>query len=1026
MVTLRKNNSGCVRKLLMASAAVALSLVSATASAEQPKPAIAFHVNGGSLGAALRAYARQSKRQLLYPSALVAGLKAPALAGRYTADEALQRLLAGTNITARQPSDNVVILSAGAAKAGGNGSHAPHAPDENVRPVRHRSDQPETVESPSVADNAETEIVVTGTHIRGADGGPSPIMILGRDDIDRQGDATVAQILAELPQNFEGMASEQSALTLADGSGTNASLATGVNLRGLGAGATLVLVNGRRLAGSGTMGDFNDVSSVPTAAVERVEVLLDGASALYGSDAVGGVVNIILKENYEGAQTRLQLGSVTEGKSTEVQFGQTVGARWATGGALLSYEYYRRGVLGSDSRDYTRSADLRPLGGTDHRQFFSLPGNILAFDSASGSFGPAFAIPAGQDGTGLTPGDFLPGVINLEDQRQGTDILPRQARHSVYGRASQEILDGVSLSLDARYSRRTFAVRGMGSPAILVITAANPYFVSPTGAPADIIAYSFSRELGPSMTTGHAETIGVSGGGNIDLGGQWQARAYVAFAQQRERNRVDNIINIPSLSEALGTVPDNPVTAFDPGRDGYFNPYGDGAANSPAILDFVGAGYQDFRTRSRVTTYNVDADGSLVDIPGGSVKLAVGANIRRESFGRGAQNFLVTAEPVLSPIKTSSRTIKAAFAELRVPLVGPDNAMPGIQRLEATAAARIERYDDFGTTTNPKIGISWSPFDGVRLRSSYGTSFRAPNLREIHDTRRVSATILPEADGTQTAIILLSGGNPDLGPETARSFSAGISLAPQFASGLRADATWFRTRFNRRIGRPALDDLTNALVNPALTPFVEHVSPATNASDLARVTELLNDPSSTAQGVFPPTAIGAIVDARYVNTGSTDVSGIDLAVNYALDRGQHHFNLGAAGTYLLRYREKLTPTAPSIDQVNIAGQPARFRGKLNGGWSLGAFGSSATLNYVNGYRDLTGRAIDSWTTVDLQLRFRPEKQESPLRGFTVALNVQNLFDRDPPFYDSPSGVGYDATNADALGRFVSLQLSKDW
>jgi outer membrane receptor protein involved in Fe transport len=987
----------------------------AAARTQAAGPIVEFQIPESSLDSALQAYAHQSGRQLLYRSELVEGRRTPPLKGRYSADEALRRLLDGAPIATRQPSAGIVILSAGSPTAN-SGIPARLTPRARRRPA------PAALH----ADSGEGDIIVTGSHIRGADEGTSPVAMIDRDQIDRQGHTTVAQTIAALPQNFSGMASEQSALTLADGSGTNASLATGVNLRGLGAGATLVLVNGRRLAGTGTMGDFNDVSSVPSATVERVEVLLDGASALYGSDAVGGVVNIILKDHYEGAQTRLQLGGVTKGGSREAQLGQTIGTRWATGSALLSYEYYHRDTLDSDSRAYARSADLHPLGGTDHRQFYSQPGNILSFDPATGAFGPAFAIPSGQNGTKLTPGDLLPGVVNLENQRLGTDLLPSQTRHSVYGRIAQDIGDHITLSIDARYSRRNFAVHGQGAPAVIVVTGANPYFVSPTGSPFDIIAYSFGRELGSSLTSGFAETIGISGGADVDLGHRWKARVYAAFAQQREQNRVSNIVNTQSLSEALGSVPNDPATAFNPAVDGYFNPYGDGPVNSAGILDFVGAGFQLVRSRSRVATYNIDADGPLFELPGGSVKLAVGGNIRRENFVTGGSLFLFTDAPTISPTRRSSRTVKAAFAELRIPLTGPDNAMPGVQRLEITAAGRIERYDDFGTTTNPKVGILWSPVTGVRLRSSYGTSFRAPNLREVNDTSRISATILPQANGTQTAVILMSGGNPDLGPEKARSWSAGIDLAPPPLRGLRANITWFRTRFDHRIGRPALDDLSNALINPALTPFVDYVSPSTDAADLARVTALLNDPSSTAQGSFPARSIGAIVDTRYVNTATTDVSGVDFAIGYAFDSSLDHFELGATGSYLLHYREKLTPTAPSIEEVNLAGHPVRFRGRLTGDWSHGAVGAGLTLSYANAYHDLAGHRVGSWSTIDFQLRYQPKAENGPLHGLRLAFNVQNLFDQDPPFYDSTSGVGYDAANADALGRFVSLQLTKEW
>ena len=997
--------------------AIGLGLFAKVVVAAPAAVPLDLQIAGGPLGAALQLYARQTHQQLLYRSDLVAGLDAPVVRGRYTPDEALRQILAGTAIVVTRPAANVVVLARPPVP--------PAAPA--VRPTSRRpaaaAPEGRAARPPALSD-AAPDIIVTGTHIRGSGQGTSPLTIIDRTAIERLGRATIAETLALLPQNFSGTASEQSALTLADGSGSNAGLATGLNLRGLGAGATLVLVNGRRLAGTGRMGDFNDVSSIPSGAVERVEVLLDGASALYGSDAVGGVVNIILRSRYDGLQTRAQVGTVTKGGSQEVQASQLAGHVWATGSALLSYEYYRRTALASGSRTYARSADLRPLGGSDHRQFYSDPGNVFGFDPLAGTFGPAFAIPAGQNGTGLTARAFQPGVVNLENQRLATDLLPDQTRHSVYGRAIQTLGDRLTLSADGRFSRRDFTVRGAGSPAVVVVTPANPFFVSPTGAPADLIAYSFARELGPSQTRGFAETIAASGGADLDLGRSWQVRGYGAFAQQREQNRVSNIVNTGSLSEALGTSGDDPLTAFDATVTGYFNPYGSGAANSRALLDFVGAGYQLLRNRSRVTSYNVDADGPLLTLPGGQVRLAVGANLRHESFVTGGQVFLFANTPTFSPRRVADRIVKAAFAEVRIPLVGRDNAVAGVAGLELSGAARIEHYSDFGTTTNPKVGLSWSPASGVHLRSSYGTSFRAPGLRENQGQPGISATVLSQADGRQTAVLLRSGSNPDLGPEKARSLTVGVDLAP--APGLNASATWFRTRFRQRIGEPALDDFDNALINPALSPFVQRVMPSTNAADLARVTALINDPTSTAAGSFPPAAIGAIVDARFVNTGTTDISGLDLVLAYSFDLGRNHLDLAGTATYLQHYRERLTPTAPTLDTVNRAGKPVHWRGRLSSDWTRGAVGAGATVNLVNAYRDAAARRISAWTTVDVQVRYRPTFATERASTLQLALNIQNAFDRAPPFYDASSGVGYDAANADALGRYVSLQLTKDW
>ncbi|WP_226896337.1 TonB-dependent receptor [Polymorphobacter sp. PAMC 29334] len=264
-----------------------MTAAACTANAAEPAAPKAVRIAAGSLDRALQDYARQTHRQLLYRSTLVAGESVNALSGTFTPDDALRRLLAGTAIVFHSTRGNVVVLD-----------RAPPLEPHHSPSVAPPKQAPDRIQVPPPGNPTAADIIVTGSHIRGRDAGGMPVTVITRTDLDRLGRATLAEAFATLPANFTGAASEQSALTLADGSGTNASLATGVNLRGLGAGATLVLVNGRRLAGSGTLGEFGDISSIPSSVVDRVEILLDGASAIYGSDAVGGVVNIILKDRY--------------------------------------------------------------------------------------------------------------------------------------------------------------------------------------------------------------------------------------------------------------------------------------------------------------------------------------------------------------------------------------------------------------------------------------------------------------------------------------------------------------------------------------------------------------------------------------------------------------------------------------------------------------------------------------------------------------------------------------------------------
>ncbi|UAK25467.1 TonB-dependent receptor [Sphingomonas nostoxanthinifaciens] len=992
-----------------------------------------FHIEGGPLQRALVAYAAAAGTQLLYSSALVAGRTAPRLVGDFTPADALARLLEGSGLTARPVGANMFVLQ-GAPKAStlmqaattaspakANDAAAPTARAEQVGMMGTQL----SVGAGSAAPDTGPDVVVTGSHIRGRQPGTPPVTTISRDDLTRNGYATVAQALQALPGNFGGVATEQSALSFADTTGTNGGLATGVNLRGLGASATLVLVNGKRLGGSGSQGSFADVSSIPTGAVDHVEVLMDGASAIYGSDAVGGVVNIILKRDFDGAETRARIGTVTQGSKHDLQLDQTVGKHWSTGGIVLSYEYDRAGRLASADRDFAASADLRPLGGTDHRFIFSLPGNILGIDPRTGIFGAAYAIPRGQDGTGLTPSSFIAGASNLENRREGSDLIPRQVRHSAYASLDQDLGSAVQLSADMLYAHRTFAANEPGSASIVQVGRSNPFFVSPNGATSQLIAYGFEPELGPIQTRGFAEALATSAGLDADLGHGWKVRGSIAFAQEREGNRTDHEINSAALAEAVGSTPDNPATAFNTTVDGYFNPYGTGASNSAAILSFIGDGFQETASRSRVLTGHADGDGTLLMLPGGPVKLAAGVDVRRETFKTSGVGLVSTAPQSLFAVD-GSRTIEAGFAEVRVPVVGTNNARPGVAQLDLSLAGRVEHYASFGTTANPKFGLSWVPIRSLTVRTSYGTSFRAPNLRELGDAQHVSVTTLQRPDGVTLPVIQLSGGNPGLRPEKARSWTAGFDLVPVAMPRLRLSMTWFRTVFRNQIGTPAQANFSNALVDPTLAPFVERVMPISDPADLARINALYASPAFSGASGIPATSIGAIIDTRYINTGRLDVSGLDLSAHYAIDAGANRFDLAATGSYMLRDRQQVTPTSASVDQRNRVGEPVDLRGRLSGGWTRGIATTTVGLNYVAPYHDLVGNRIDAWKTVDLVIGVAPQDGHGPLHGLELAIVASNLFNAAPPFYDSPIGLGYDATNADALGRFVSLQLTKRW
>ncbi|MBB5746534.1 TonB-dependent receptor [Brevundimonas variabilis] len=977
------------------STALAAVLLATTvpAFAQTAEPVRQYQIASGPLDRALTAFARQSGLQILYPSALVAGRSSAGVIGSYSAEGALAQVLRDTGLTYRRTRPNVFVL---------------------VDPAQRAEAEFDTTQL--------DEVVVTGSYLRGVDS-PSPVTVLTQDDVARQGRATVAEALAALPQNFTGAAYEGSANTGADRSGRNVSSATGVNLRGLGADATLVLVNGRRVAGTGNAGDFADISNIPSSAISRADVLLDGASALYGADAVGGVVNIILKSRFDGAESRLRIGGTSDGGAEELLFSQTGGFNWASGSLVAAYEYHDRGELEGADRSATRDADLRRLGGSDRRQTFSAPGNIMRFDAATGIYTPIYAIPEIQNGVGLTPASFIAGRVNRTSPIEGQWFLPHQERQSLFLAGRQNLPGGFSLDGDIRYTDRSYILRTNADFGTFTVTSANPHFVSPNGSVSHDIAYSWINDLGPARTNGETESLGGAFGIDGNLFG-WNISAYASGGREINGRTLSNRVQTTFLAEALGSRADIPTTPFTTARDGFFNPFGDPAANSPAILAHIGSGYSWAENVSTVSSFNVKADGTLLELPGGPLQMALGFDFRQEQFETDGVSFLSGTAPRVAAHTEFARDVAAAFFEIRAPLVSADNARPGLERLELSLAARYEEHEGVGETTNPKVGVLYSPTQGLLLRASYGTSFRAPSLRELQTAYAIGPTFLNRNGGSVLSLIQY-GGNPDLRPETADSITAGFVWTPAAYEGFRLEGGWFRTRFDDRIGNPVIQNLTNALNEPALAPFIRYVSPNTNADDRALVQALLDHPGNFNPAVFPATSYGAVVDNRFVNASGVEVEGFDLSARYRFDLGSGQALLDGTITHLLTNERTITAASPTEDLLGDPNFPARWRGRIGSQWVSGPLTFGLIANYVSGGRDpLGGRRIDDWTTFDGQVRY--DFADGWGEGLSLTFNVLNLANAEPPFYDATSGIAYDPANTNALGRQLSLQLVKRW
>ncbi len=984
------------------------------ASASDSAACSGFDMPSMPMDEALHHFARLANVEMVYAPEDAAGLAANAVSGACEAFDALEMLLAGSGLEYDALPDGAIVLRRAAAPV--EATARPVEEDGRDAAEIGRAAQTDSSRNEEASNSRGTradEVVATGTLIRGAAPVGARLISLDRDDFDRAGFATTQQALQTLPQTLGAGANENTVDVPGASTSGNNGRGSGVNLRGLGVDKTLTLINGRRAAASGALGNFVDVSMIPLSAVKRIEILPDGASALYGSDAVAGVVNLILRDDYDGAETRVRAETVTRGDHIRLTVGQVAGKSWDAGNALVAYEYFKQDMLHSADRPFAADSDLSAFGGDNFdRLGFGNPGVIFAG-------GQSFAIPEGQDGTALTPADLIVGGSNSQNRRAGTSIIPSQERHSVFVAASHHPMEAIKLFVEGRYSRRAFESRQTSTALRMSVPSSNPYFVDPVGGLSSIaLQYDFIDDFGARIQRGAGDvsSYSLTAGGRADFGGGWAGEAFGQYGGERI-DLFGETVNSALLAIALAD-PD-PATAF--------NPFGDGSNTNPATLEAV-LGYTSGWTRSRLGSGNVKVDGPLFVGPGGAVKLAAGGEYRRESIQTYRENFLSTTTPDIDARAPLARSVFAVFGEIQAPIVGEDNARAGLEKLDLSAAIRFERYSDFGSTANPKFGARWSPLGGLNLRASYGKSFRAPLLSELDTSDfRIFAFPFadPAADDGVSETLFLFGGNPDLGPETATTWSAGFDFSPALAPGVTVDATYFSIAMKGRIA--------TIPISSALQREDEYASVITRNPDPGVAQAWLDDPAFISQGFFyTGDMIEVILDGRLTNNATTDIRGVDFSLGYDRDAGLiGDIGVGVDATYVIDFKEAATPTAPVTQQVDTLGRQPGFRSRAHLNWRRGPFAVSAFVNHTGAYRDEVSepaRRINSWTTVDVTVSAKTggESSAAALRNLTFSVAAFNLFDADPPFVNNPLGVAFDPVNASAVGRLISFQIVKQW
>ena len=879
-------------------------------------------------------------------------------------------------------------------------------------------------------------IVVTGSNIPRTDiETASPVQVISREEIDRTGKATVAEYLQTLTSDGAGSVPKSFGNGFAGGG-------AGVSLRGLGAGSTLVLLNGRRIAPYGLADDgqkvFTDLSIIPMEAVERVEVLKDGASAIYGSDAIAGVVNIILRRDFTGAVVKgsygtsgdsdgnARKGSITAGTGDLAEDGYN---------AFFSLDISKTDeIMISDRRDrkWIGNGDLRPwgygisgsqfmLGAIDGRTTGSVSSPVGAIrDPATGLYQ---SLPGCAEFSDITPVD--PGGGCLWEAGQFRSLTPAEEFVNFFARGTFALSDNFELFTEFGYSKKktTFhntpnnvsgswgypggPVNANDGPGAVVLGAAHPD--NPLGVEARLRYAPF--DVGPRVTHNENEfarfLVGVKG-----TWGAWDVESAYLHSQTNLVNKRTGFLRYSAVRTAL-TDPNSPV--------GYWRIGDDADLNSQALYDFISP---DIQANANTTLDLVDfkASRSLMDLSGGALGLAVGAEYRRQKTELTPQTYTDIGDIIglgYSAYK-GTEEIAVAYAELLAPVTST---------LELSGAVRVDSYKEGDTAVTPKLGIKWKPADWIALRATYAEGFRAPNAAESGEggaagfSRATDPVRCPggnPAPGNTAAdcaaavpIAIITTPNPDLEPEESKSYTLGLVLQPTSSTSVTIDA-WQIKRSNE--------------INAGST------TAAILAGEVLRA-------DNDLPGI-PNSGTMLAVNVDYVNSFATTVRGIDLDVRQTFDlggSGRLNLDLQWSRVNLFEREEsadtvfQYAGTHGNCDVTNCIGTP-KDRINFATTWEMPKFSVSAIVNYISGMDNIAsegeacanefadetpaprGCRIPSFYTIDLSGRWRPTDS---MEIFASVLNVTDkIAPLDPLTYGA---VNYNPLHfSGAIGRYFTL------
>lgn len=839
------------------------------------------------------------------------------------------------------------------------------------------------------------EVFITGSYIKSsASDAASPIEVVDNEFINRTGAFTVGEITSRLSVN-SGSENQADSFTSGETQGTS-----NVNLRGLGLSSTLVLINGRRqtvaaaLANDGSV--FVDTSTVPIAALERVEILKEGAASAYGSDAVAGVVNYILKKDFDGFEVNGGYQTTTDdgADTTEASFLWGFGndqTRVTVAGAIL-----RQDPLAGIDRPFLSENAISSLG----RSFIPLGPDTIASGDYAGTYSPGENVP--DPNCTANEGVLIP---QSSGARCGFVFGPRfnivneEERNQIYTNLSHEFSDTLTFTAELGYTKHE-VLDNPQSPTYPNLSFP-VIFPGQAGSPFNVPVVWLGRPLGSDFDSPNAPRENETWRGVLELDGQfndnWDWNGAITYSSN------ERIITQPdTINSRL-----NAALAGNGGASGTetFSPF-DSAANSPELIDFI-SGASIATRETDLTVFDFVTSGELFQMDAGPVGFAAGVQYRAESF-KIAFNDLATQsiDPNTGAVIPAdliflgggfpideSRQSYAAFAEMQLPLT---------ESLEVNIAARYENLDT-ATSLDPKVSIRWQATDDLVLRGSVSTAFREPSLAQFFAQETSLQGIQDfNPDGTPKGGVLFvrvtSNGNEDLEPEESTNANFGAIWSPSESFDMRIDYWVF-----------AYEDVIT--IESAQGKIINDL----NGPDILR----LAGDNSQLTGI----------NANYFNAANVDTDGIDLAVNYYYESSLGAFGAHFTGTHIFSY-EIPDPNGGSQDVAglfnhdNFARSIPETKANLALDWTMENHSAAIMALYVSSYEttravpDGVSAEIDEWVSVDAQYAYNMNLGESSAI-FTVGL--KNIFDERPPVVFDAANFSYDPKHHDPRGRLFYVR-----